>query len=881
LYFDFRCSIFVRIQNRYFMRTITQLFIALLFLVASNQAFSQGQVTTSPPLSTNNGQGGITFNVSTNTAVVVDTIWCAFYGATATVSVWYTQTAINGAPTVNSANGWVLAGSATVQPINTSSSGAQIQQIPIDLNIPMSAGDVYGFWVGNNNGTGVGYTTYVTTNQYVFTDGTVTVNNGPNVGYGGNAPNPTFSTRQFNGRVVYSIPVINAFPYCEGFENGDGEYVAGGTSSTWEWGVPNNTAISAANSGDNAWVTNLDGDHNNSELSYVRSPRIDLTSLVDPAIKFYANYELQNNTDGVAFQVSQDSGYTWTTLGSSSSTPPWFNANSITALGNNLGNGNGWTGQSSGWTMVKHSLNQFANDTAFFFRWFLASNASTVNEGYGFDDIVVAESNDVSLVEVFYEDSVCGSTNHAISAVLCNMSIEDRYGFDVVIDTNGSQVTYSYPDTLPVCGCDTVEVLTFNSAQGGYWDFTVEVDNTGDVNAANDTASGDILAYAIPGGSIVSGGGTYCQGEVIQLTFNFSGQGPWNCQYSNGTTTFTAGNVSSPYTALTTTGGLYHIVSLSDATGCAGDSGTFGGYTNVTVNPNPTPNLGPDTTVCGSYVLDAGPGSSYAWSTGATTQTLVVTSPGLYAVTVTDANGCVGSDQADLDVNPLPVITINDTVLCEGGTFLFNAGGPFQSYLWDDGSTGQVRVVNSISTVSVTVTDFNGCSNSKTASITEEVPNPQPNISGGEGLAPVVLNAGAGYLAYYWNTGQQTQYLNAYAAGTYTCTVTDHNGCKGSDLAKVKIWPTSVEELVAAEGVAAFPNPVIDRFELRFGEDVDVPSTVSLIDVQGRTVMSYALDRGSRTHALVLPSHISAGSYVLRVPMNARVADIPLVVASR
>ncbi|MEQ9187955.1 MAG: T9SS type A sorting domain-containing protein, partial [Cryomorphaceae bacterium] len=503
---------------------------------------------------------------------------------------------------------------------------------------------------------------------------------------------------------------------------------------------------------------------------------------------------------------------------------------------------------------------------------------SGTNEGFGFDDIIIAESNDIVLVDVIYEDSTCGSTSQTLNAVLCNNSIEEKYGFDVLVDTNGSQVVYSYPDTLAVCACDTAEVLSFSSSNGGYWEFQVQVDNSGDVNAANDTLSGDILAYPIPGGAIVGGGGEYCQGELIELEFEFTGTSTWNCTYTNGTTNFTAGNVSSPYVAFATTGGDYEIIALTDASGCAGDSGTFGGEVNVVVHPNPTPNLGPDTTVCGEYVLDAGSGASYAWSTGATTQTYTVTTPGTYSVTVTDANGCTGSDEVELEVNPLPVITIFDTVLCDGATFLFNAGGPFVSYIWDDGSTGQLRPVTTQITVSVTVTDFKGCTASKSASITEVVDNPTPNIVNKQGLAPVQLNAGSGYLSYFWNTGKTTQFLDVFSSGTFTCTVTDLNGCKGSDDAKAKIWPTSVEDIVREDGVAIYPNPIQSHFTLRFANSEGMPNKIEMIDIGGRSVAAFPLSRSGHEHTIQLPEGVSSGSYILRMVLNGEMKEVPIVV---
>jgi hypothetical protein len=68
----------------------------------------------------------------------------------------------------------------------------------------------------------------------------------------------------------------------------------------------------------------------------------------------------------------------------------------------------------------------------------------------------------------------------------------------------------------------------------------------------------------------------------------------------------------------------------------------------VTMNTAPVVHLGMDTTVVGAgatVTLNAGnAGMSYMWSTGATTQTILVTASGSYYVTVTDVYGCTGTD---------------------------------------------------------------------------------------------------------------------------------------------------------------------------------------------------------------------------------------------
>ncbi|MEL7145470.1 MAG: hypothetical protein AAFO69_03810 [Bacteroidota bacterium] len=58
-----------------------------------------------------------------------------------------------------------------------------------------------------------------------------------------------------------------------------------------------------------------------------------------------------------------------------------------------------------------------------------------------------------------------------------------------------------------------------------------------------------------------------------------------------------------------------------------------------------TVDLGPDISQCGGVVtLDAGVASSYLWSTGATTRTVVTDSTGTFAVQVTSASGRTASD---------------------------------------------------------------------------------------------------------------------------------------------------------------------------------------------------------------------------------------------
>ena len=169
--------------------------------------------------------------------------------------------------------------------------------------------------------------------------------------------------------------------------------------------------------------------------------------------------------------------------------------------------------------------------------------------------------------------------------------------------------------------------------------------------------------------------------------------------------TICAGDVYVLGTQTLTTAGQYTEVFMS-VLGC--DSTVV---FDLTVNPVPVVDLGADVAVCnGALVtLDAGVFNAYAWSTGATTQTIDVGVTGNFSVTVTDANGCVGSDDMNLSVNSLPIVDLGpDVEIYAGDQVVFNAG-VYSTYLWSTAETTQSITVTAEGNYSVVVTDANGC----------------------------------------------------------------------------------------------------------------------------------------------------------------------------
>jgi len=170
------------------------------------------------------------------------------------------------------------------------------------------------------------------------------------------------------------MPVINAYPYTEDLEANDGYWTPGGTSSSWAWGVPAAPIINYAHSGAYAWVTNLTGNANTGESSYIISPCMDFTSMNKPTIDFYIWYET-GILGSIYLESSIDGGTTWSAIGATGDTT-WYNG----LLG-------GFNGSAGGWTFAQHLLDSLAGQSDVRLRFTYDAGFFGTGEGVGIDDI--------------------------------------------------------------------------------------------------------------------------------------------------------------------------------------------------------------------------------------------------------------------------------------------------------------------------------------------------------------------------------------------------------------------------------------------------------------------------------------------------------------
>lgn len=254
------------------------------------------------------------------------------------------------------------------------------------------------------------------------------------------------------------------------------------------------------------------------------------------------------------------------------------------------------------------------------------------------------------------------------------------------------------------------------------------------------------------------------------------------------------------------------------------------------------------------------PSYSYSWSTGATTQTVNGLTPGNYFVLITDANGCQTNASASISQ---PVgLTLNVTatnVSCYGfsngsASTLVTGGTGAYTYSWSQPGSGASITGLFAGSHQVTVTDANGCQIFQTFTITQPSPlavttsftNPTCSNSS-TGTIQVSVTGGTPGYTYNWSqpgiTGPNAGNL---AAGTYSVTVTDNQGCQS--LKTVVLTAPSALQLSITSGNVKCNN----------GNDGFALGTAT----GGTQPYTYSWSTGSTGQGI---SNLSAGTYTLTV----------------
>ncbi len=380
---------------------------------------------------------------------------------------------------------------------------------------------------------------------------------------------------------------------------------------------------------------------------------------------------------------------------------------------------------------------------------------------------------------------------------------------------------------------------------------------------ATDPASGCTASQSVtltqPSGMTVTAATTNpsCAGRnngAIDISVS-GGLSPYSYAWNTGATTQDLTNI---------TAGTY-TVTVTDANGCTRTStSTISNSYAVTLSTTPV-NINCFGQSTGS--INAVPSGgvspySYAWSNGNTNSSISNLTAGTYTVTVTDVNGCTASANNALTQ---PTAALSGTAsttsaACHGnstgGVTLNVSGGtsPY-TYAWSNGSTASFISNLTAGNYTATVTDNRGCTLTITATVSQPVAaltsTATPSSVGcfGQSTGSVILSTSGGTTpyTYNWSNGAASANLSNVAAGSYTVTVTDANGCTTNVNA-------TVTQPAAALSVSGTPSTVAC-----FGGNT---GAISLNVSGGTTPYSYTWSNGSNSQNL---SNLSAGTYTVTV----------------
>ena len=275
---------------------------------------------------------------------------------------------------------------------------------------------------------------------------------------------------------------------------------------------------------------------------------------------------------------------------------------------------------------------------------------------------------------------------------------------------------------------------------------------------------------------------------------------------SGGTPTYThswSNGVTTPNNLNLAAG--FYTDTIRDSRGCVGIF-TIGitnptGPSGVTATVNDATCFGSCTGSFNVIVVGGTPSYTYAWTgpsgfTG-TDSTHSNLCAGTYNLLVTDASGCTLA--TSLVVGENDSITSNSTFantscngVCDGTASVTPTGGtaPY-TYLWgSNGSTGSSISGLCAGLDSVTITDFNGCTEVvlfnilSPNAITINSNTVDPTCNGDcDGTITANPSGGTTPYTYLWNdpSSQTSQTATGLCTGTYIVTVTDFNGCSAND----------------------------------------------------------------------------------------------------
>lgn len=392
------------------------------------------------------------------------------------------------------------------------------------------------------------------------------------------------------------------------------------------------------------------------------------------------------------------------------------------------------------------------------------------------------------------------------------VTITDANGCSVVstatITASSGSLTVATSNTQSTC--TALNGSATATPAGGTAPFTYAWSNAGNTATISNIGAGTYTVSVTDANGCSTTATATVTANSGNLTLSTSATNA-TCGAATGSATVTPTGGTTPYTyAWSNAGNTATItallvgtydVTVTDANGCSATASA-----SVTDPGSPTLTLAGGSDVScfglsdGAAAVTASGGATpytYLWSTGATGASVSGLPVGPISVTATDGNGCsatlsgtIGGPSAALTAS----VALNSNVTCPGasnGSLTVTAAGgttPY-TYAWSAGGSVTATAAGlAPGSYTVTVTDDNGCSTTASGTVAPPTNPVTVSVSGGvtsgcgtaTGSATANASNGASPYTYAWSNAGNTATITGVAAGSYTVTVTDANGCTAS-----------------------------------------------------------------------------------------------------
>ncbi len=292
-----------------------------------------------------------------------------------------------------------------------------------------------------------------------------------------------------------------------------------------------------------------------------------------------------------------------------------------------------------------------------------------------------------------------------------------------------------------------------------------------------------VIPLVSPSITITSSANSVCRNASITFTASVLNEGsiPIYQWKKNG---MPVGSNSNIYSDNSLNNGDAITCTLTSSANCVTISQVTSNPLNINILPDPVVVLDKTNTLCegNSRILDAGIFSAYLWNNGSTNRQISINNLGFYSVTVTDINGCTGTDFTNITtLLPTPIGFLpKDTSICSFGNLLIKPISAFQTYLWNTGSNSYSISITKPGQYWLQVKNNDGCTGKDTIIVSQKdclkgffMPTAfTPNNDGkNDIIKPILLGNVKQYRFYIYNRmGQlifQTADLSKGWDGTY------------------------------------------------------------------------------------------------------------------